>query len=197
MKKIPTLFVRDFEHSHGKYVTSEVNPGCEWVIAGEGRATRKFDGTCVLVRDGVLYKRREFKDGAKVPERFEEADYDETTGKHVGWVPVDPSDKGDRWYGEAWSFEVSTWGDPADGTYELCGPKVQGNPEQFDQHVLVAHGREEITDLPRDFNGLRTWLAESNFEGIVWHHPDGRMAKLKRRDFPARIDGCPPINEGG
>ena len=20
-------------------------------------------------------------------------------------------------------------------------------------------------------------------EGIVWHHPDGRMAKLKRRDF--------------
>ena len=22
------------------------------------------------------------------------------------------------------------------------------------------------------------------WEGIVWHHPDGRMAKLKVRDYP-------------
>ena len=22
-----------------------------------------------------------------------------------------------------------------------------------------------------------------DIEGIVWHHPDGRMAKIKRRDF--------------
>ncbi|MFF0155255.1 hypothetical protein [Micromonospora sp. NPDC005203] len=28
------------------------------------------------------------------------------------------------------------------------------------------------------------WLpAHPRYEGIVWHHPDGRRAKLKRRDF--------------
>jgi len=27
-----------------------------------------------------------------------------------------------------------------DGTYELVGPKVQGNPEKFDKHTLIRHG---------------------------------------------------------
>jgi hypothetical protein len=27
------------------------------------------------------------------------------------------------------------------------------------------------------------WVLAGSFEGIVWHHSDGRMAKLKRRDF--------------
>jgi hypothetical protein len=31
---------------------------------------------------------------------------------------------------------------------------------------------------------LAKYLAEFEGEGIVWHHPDGRMAKLKRKDFP-------------
>ena len=35
-----------------------------------------------------------------------------------------------------------------------------------------------------DFEGLRQWLNDHTFEGIVWHHPDGRMAKIKKRDFP-------------
>ena len=26
-------------------------------------------------------------------------------------------------------------------------------------------------------------VANNNLEGIVWHHPDGRWAKIKRRDF--------------
>jgi hypothetical protein len=36
MKKIPTLFQRDETR---RYVTDVVTPGCEWVLAGEGRAT--------------------------------------------------------------------------------------------------------------------------------------------------------------
>ena len=30
---------------------------------------------------------------------------------------------------------------------------------------------------------------EWGWEGTVWHHPDGRMAKLKVRDYPPR-DGA-------
>jgi len=73
------------------------------------------------------------------------------------------------------------------GTYELCGPKVQGNPEGFSEHRLIRHGHEVIRDLDDascDFDSLRAWLQAHEWEGIVWHHPDGRMAKLKRRDFP-------------
>jgi hypothetical protein len=25
----------------------------------------------------------------------------------------------------------------------------------------------------------------AGWEGVVWHHPDGRMAKLKARDLPS------------
>ncbi len=54
-------------------------------------------------------------------------------------------------------------------------------------HVLISHGIEQLTDVPRDYDGLAAWLAQTDFEGIVWHHPDGRMAKLKKRDFPAAV----------
>jgi hypothetical protein len=37
--------------------------------------------------------------------------------------------------------------------------------------------------VPRDFDGLREYLAGKDIEGIVWHHSDGRMAKIKLRDF--------------
>ena len=57
MKKIPTLYVRDRET--GKVDTSQVTPGCEWVVAGEGAPTRKFDGTCTMLDgDGQWWARR-------------------------------------------------------------------------------------------------------------------------------------------
>lgn len=34
--------------------------------------------------------------------------------------------------------------------------------------------------------GLRSYLSAGVFEGIVWHHPDGRMVKIKAKDFGLR-----------
>jgi len=31
--------------------------------------------------------------------------------------------------------------------------------------------------------GLREWFKGRDIEGLVFHHPDGRMAKIKKRDF--------------
>lgn len=177
MKKIPTLYERDWNGDRSR-VTSQIHAGCEWVIAGEGNATRKIDGTCCMVRDGALYKRRELKKGEIAPPLFEHEDYDEKTGKTVGWLPVSDGPE-DRWHREALGL-----GQLTDGTYELVGPKIQGNPEGYALHRLVPHSQCEVFhDAPRDFEGLRLWLEGRNIEGLVFHHPDGRMAKIKLRDF--------------
>lgn len=177
MRKILSLFQRNYETD--RLVRNEVVPGSEWVIAGEGIATRKFDGTCCMLRDGRLYKRYDVKKGKPLPAGFEPAqEADETTGHQPGWLLVTDGPE-DRWHREA----LLQSGELTDGTYELCGPKVQDNPEGFSFHVLVKHGAEVLDDVPRDFNGIKEWLRVRTIEGIVWHHPDGRMVKIKRKDF--------------
>lgn len=177
MKKVISLYQRNYETD--RLVRNEVVPGAEWVLAGEGVATRKFDGTCCLVRDNILYKRFDAKAGRKPPDGFEPAqDPDPVTGHWPGWICVGDG-KEDRWHVEGWNNSKPL----ADGTYELCGPKVQGNPEGFARHVLVQHGREVLPDAPRTFEAIRDYLGARTIEGIVWHHPDGRMVKIKRKDF--------------
>src|SRR4051794_21232683 len=116
MQKIPTMFERDWNGDRSR-VLDQVHPGCEWVLAGEGTATRKIDGTCCLIRDGKLYKRQEFKQGQALPADFEEAGFDPETGKRVGWRPVGEGPE-DKWHREGFANLV----DKADGTYELVGP---------------------------------------------------------------------------
>ena len=181
MRKIPTLFERDWNGDRSR-VVDQVHAGCEWVVAGEGIATRKVDGTCCMARAGQLYKRREIRQGDVVPAEFEVADHDNETGKTVGWVLVGEGPE-DRWHREA--FEAA--GFPSHGTYELIGPKVQGNPERAPTHMLVPHSScDAYDDVPRTFDGLREWLSGRDIEGLVFHHPDGRMAKIKLRDFGLR-----------
>ena len=177
MRKIPTMFERSDDR---RSVVDRITPGCEWVAAGEGRATRKWDGTCCKVENGYLYARREIKPGQATPDDFVLEELDETTGKAFGWVPV-----GD---GPEWRYhnEAIAGGLPEDGTYELIGPKINGNRDHWPTHALVRHGAFEVL-APRDYEGLRTLLTGPNrldYEGFVFHHPDGRMAKIKARDFP-------------
>lgn len=184
MKKIKTLFKRDFTKP-GHPITPEYNEGTEWVLAGEGVATRKYDGMCCMVRDGKLYKRCEVKEGKTPPPDFEQVAFDEETKKAYGWVQVGWGSE-DKYFREA----IENHGaDPdkvrlMDGTYELLGPKVQGNPENFSKHLLKKHSlATEYENVPTDFDELRLWLEAQKIEGIVWHHPDGRMVKIKKKDF--------------
>lgn len=177
MKKIPSLFQRNYETD--RLVRNEIVPGSEWVANGEGIATRKFDGTCCMVRDMKLYKRYDVKKGKEPPINFEPAqDQDVTTGHWPGWVPVGDGPE-DKYHREAFTRGVLK----DNTTYELCGPKINGNPEQLQDHMLIRHGVEIIPDCPRDFEGIKNYLAAHDIEGIVWHHTDGRMVKIKAKDF--------------
>ena len=181
MKKIPTLFQRDPDNM--ARVLPEVHPDCRWVLNGEGWPTRKLDGMCCAIVDGIFVKRREVKKGKPAPEGFVLVETDEATGKSVGWVPVGDGPE-DAYFREAFDNHFCK---PGDGTYELIGPKSQGNVENFGGHAMVPHkgGMLKLLqdEVPRDFDSLRDWLEGKDIEGVVWHHPDGRMAKIKGRDF--------------
>lgn len=177
MKKMPTIFIRNFENM--RELTTTPHPDCKWVFNGEGVATRKYDGTCTKLESGDFFKRREVKKGKQEPDGFIEEGFDKVTGKRMGWLPVTDS-KEDQRHMEAFH----ALNEYKDGTYELVGPKVQGNPENVDSHILLKHSdAENYTDVPRDFNGIKNWLSDKDIEGIVFHHPDGRMAKIKKGDF--------------
>ncbi len=175
MKKIPTLFLRD-EQNRAR-VTRTVNPECQWVLDGEGVPTRKWDGTACMFRGGKMFKRLTVKPGRPKPDDFESCGVDDVTGKEVGWVPVGDGPE-DKYHREA----APAHGGLNDGTYELIGPKINGGREGWGARCLVRHDRTRLECSARDFVGLVAWLAEHPFEGIVWHHADGRMAKLKRKD---------------
>jgi hypothetical protein len=187
--KIPTIYIRDLETHR---ITDQVSPSCEWVFLGEGVATRKFDGVCTLLdSEGRWWSRREVKPGKQAPANFWFVAKDLMSGKTVGWEPIEQS----AWvkqHADALEHDEGLWdevvvleGETSDvGTYELCGPKINGNPEQFEHHVLVRHGREMLAGgQPTNPIEMVRSVAAVGWEGIVWHHPDGRMGKLKARDL--------------
>lgn len=180
MKKISTLFKKD--PSDLGRVINQVNPENQWVFDGEAIACRKYDGTACAVIDGKLFKRYDVKKGKSVPPgAIPCQEPDEITGHCPHWIECDRDDPANRWHFEAfdsWPYE--------NGTYELIGPKVQGNPEAVENHMLINH---KTCSLPY-FPELVTWdsviqfLKEHDIEGVVFHHKsDERMCKIRRADF--------------
>ena len=179
MRKVPTLFARNPDDM--RHVTRHVNPAARWVLGGPARATRKYDGSCMLLdEEGRWWARREVKQGKPFPPNYREVETDPNTGKTVGWEPIEQS----PFYKHMPVIDSAVM---MPGTYELIGPKINGNPEGWAGHALVPHAEaDDLGDVPLDFDGLAEWLHAHDFEGIVWHHPeDGRMVKIKKRDFPA------------
>lgn len=185
MKKMPCLFVREFK-GRDFTITPWVTPDCEWVLAGEGVATRKWDGTAVLVSGGRVFARYDAKKGKAPPAGAIPCipQPDAVTGHWPHWVEANRPQ--DCWIREAHTHAVNQHpGALLDGTYEAVGPNIGGNPDRVAVHTLMRHGDMRV-DLPasaRAFNAIRAWLEMAPWEGVVFHHPDGRMAKIRRDDF--------------
>jgi hypothetical protein len=180
MKKISTLFKKD--PSDLGRVINEINPENEWVIRGEGFPTRKWDGTACAVINGELYKRYDVKKGRQVPDgAIPCQEPDSITGHWPHWIKCDRDNPADKYHFEGFD---STHID-CDTTFELVGPRVQGNPEKFTEHKLIQHSSCVLpTVSDYSFEGIKLWLETNDVEGIVFHHSkDDRMCKIRKGDF--------------
>ena len=205
MKKIPTLFKRVFENNKIVGINNEVTEGFEWVLAGDGYATIKWDGSCCAIMNGELYKRYDAKKGKKPPEgAIPCCEPDSITGHHPHWVKCDRSNPSDKWFFAALdnSAYVKNQTVPFK-TYEAIGKHFQGNPYNSDKDILMPHGeaivkvddsilitKDEYSDyefkpMPktRSFESIRKWLEAHTEEGIVFWKDGEPQCKIKRSDF--------------
>jgi len=174
MKKIPTIFARNFDGNPSLVTRKQV------VFIDGSTPTRKYDGTSFMVdEESSLFKRRTVKKDKAPPVDFIQVDKDETTGKLFGWVPVDPN-KDKIYFKDMQPPEKP-------GTYEFCGPKVNGNNDNFGRHVYIEHGIDKLYLYPEDGPGLydflKAYLKREKIEGIVFWKLGKPIGKIKRTDF--------------
>lgn len=183
MEKIPTIFDRGESFK----VEDRRRAGCEWVFDGEGLATEKLDGTNIrlTLRSGLVVRVEKRRNPSKLQKERGVVD--------AWYVDADEHGSEDKWIFEAVRrTDATSWPD-GEHSAEAIGPHIQGNPLGLDAPTVVPFNLWAPTfeDVPRTFEGLREFLATADSrlspghlaEGIVFHHPDGRRAKIKRKDF--------------
>ena len=189
MKKIKTIFDRDWEGNRGVVNIPVVDP----VYLQPAIATEKLDGTNVrlTVRNHTIVRIEKRRNPSKLEKAkgivdpwYVDASEFEAQDKHI----VDASKNTDLS-----DIENGEW------SGEAVGPKIQGNPLNLDKHevVLFSHPETRRTRLtftvnpPLDFDGLRDWLngqksligKDAPIEGVVWHDDHNQMFKIKLKDF--------------
>lgn len=182
MKKIPTLFVREFEGHKIVGITDQITPGCEEAFL-HGIATIKIDGSCCAIINGELYKRYDAKKGKTPPEgAIPCCDPDPVTGHWPHWVKTDENNPADKWFIDAYKHTPKKY--VYDGTYEAIGPHFQNNPYRLNSDWLVRHGMlAEAEEIIRDFEHVKEYLQRRDVEGIVFWLNDEPVCKIKKTDF--------------
>lgn len=194
MKKIPTIFKREFIGKNQVKTFPEVLEGYEDVLA-YGKATLKWDGSCCAIINGEFYKRYDAKGGKPIPEgaiKCQE-NADPVTSHLPCWIKVDEANPSDKWFLAAYNNTISderliangfvnSNGQLIDGTYESVGKHFNGNPYGFENDKLIPHGIDEIS-VERNFDDIKRYLEHHNIEGIVFWYNGEPKAKIKRSDF--------------
>lgn len=187
MKKIPTLFKREF-HEDGTFtLKNEFSDPFFALNLNAFVPTYKWDGTAVYYDGRKWYKRYDAKHGKKPPEGAipcQEAP-DPITGHWPHWIAVKDVPE-DRWINEAIQNYHDKWanlGSSCIGSYEAVGPKIQGNPYNFTRHYLEKHGDLIISDFPFDYDGMKEYFRIHHLEGVVFWFQGKPICKIKSSDF--------------
>ena len=195
MPKLESPFVRKL--INGEYVvTPEINPGYEWVFDDPTvLAIEKLHGTnvSIIIENGQI---------SSIWNRTERIPFFCKGKRFILEGLLEAHERGytelpdGQWFGE------------------LIGPKVNGNPYQLEKHLWIPFATQARDHLaykswgkyPKTFESISGWFQtlmplfgykthgkekvekESEkygfVEGVVFTHPDGRMAKLRKDMFP-------------
>lgn len=186
MPKLKSLFIR--KEINGRFiVTNEIDEDCKWVFEDESvLAVEKLDGTnvSIIIENGKI---------TRIFNRTSEVPFFNTGKRHLIEAVQNAYERG--------------YCNFTDGQYfgEVIGPKVQGNPYKLDYHIWLPFDTvvkknfayKSWGKYPKTFEAISEWFkdlmplyymslhkGEQGFvEGIVFHHLDGRMAKLRRDMF--------------
>lgn len=191
MPKIQSPFVRENNDKGDYVVTPEITEGYDWVFKDDSvLAIEKLHGTnvSIIIEDGVvtsLWNRT-----ARIP----------FFNKGKSFITKSVLESFDRGYCEL-----------PDGLWfgETIGPKINGNPYQLKEPVWIPFKTYAAKHLaytswgkyPKTFESMSEWFqtlmplyslrvhgkdaTDKHFvEGVVFTHPDGKMAKLRKDMFP-------------
>lgn len=197
MKKIPTLFERQYENHKVVGISDKLtDPSFQDILDMKPGVlmTIKYDGTATAVIDGKIYKRFDAKKGKKPPAgAIPCCDPDPVTGHWLHWVAIHASDPADKYILAAFQFryfciinEDDTVDTDADcGTYEAVGFGINGNPYHMTGNLVTRHGvilfNPSVKPLTLEY--LKKTLEENHFEGFVFWKDGEPVCKIKRTDF--------------
>lgn len=183
MKKIPTVFVREYKDHKVVGIKNEFTSEKTKYAFEHGLPTVKWDGSCCAIIDGELYKRYDAKKGRTPPQgAIPCCEADPITGHHPHWVKCDRDNPSDKWFWAAYDASFDYHHSPYDGTYEAVGKHFNGNPYGFIGDRLIYHGVQPVS-IERTFEGVKEYLRVNNIEGIVFWLNGEPVAKIKRSDF--------------
>lgn len=193
MKDFPKLhspFIRK-DTPKGYCVIDEIDPDYKWVFEDGVKAIDKIDGTNI----GIRIEKGEIT-------RI----FNRTTEKFI-WNINQTKWEGACMEGLAKAIQKEWLKKLGDGDHygELVGELFNGNPHKIQGHLFVPFDYLKRScfwktwvqnKYPKDFESISEWFKElpSLFnqrlklppikaEGLVFYHPDGRMAKLRRNMF--------------
>ena len=202
MKKMTTLYKQLFENlpnNKGRIfsgLSEDTNPENDWVFIDPTTvAYRKLDGASAAVINGNIYSRYMSRQRKNTPAQIPikgipaQPNIDEATQTHPYWVPAEAKGQGKHHYNA-----FINQPDLPDGTYELIGPTVNGNPEQVAVNTLVAHDAAHLlvplpTTITRE--SLKELILSKPWEGLVFRNSNDNMCKLRRIDFSKELDQSP------
>lgn len=213
MRKVPTIFDRDWSGNSGVIEKLIVHPGA-------AIATEKINGTNVRVTIRTDAQEPGGPSSFAVPVRLEKRRNPSREQKADGitepwYVDARRDDPADQYLFQALAATPLLDIPEGEWSAEATGPKIQGNPLKLDQHRLLFFDLDRLPgelcvpvlvdcpsliypvvgdlDVKLFFDALQSYLdtthsqvnPEVGIEGVVWHGGDG-WAKIKRADFKDR-----------
>lgn len=203
--KLHSPFKREYKDNTNYYlVTDEIKDDYKWVFENDDvKAVEKLDGenVCVYINEEGSISNIFTREGRNVTPFGE---------KNLSYVIKGVLDAYRRGWLDNLENDKLHYG-------ELIGPSVKQNPYDWNEHIWVPfqYLRENMSykswgKYPQDFESISQWFKsglkplfymymhnisfenepdDAYVEGIIFVHPDGRKAKLRRNMFEW-YNGC-------